>query len=402
MNLFGKTDIETTHSKANTIKEALPTTAFGELRTATLNPVLQNVFTYGVNTRFFDKTETNGGVVSSANSMAVLTTSASGNSTAGITSIERAKYRSGQGLVARFSAMFPSKSAADAFNCDIGIGTTDDNLCFRQSNIGAAVVRTVGGVENIIYQSAWNVDRCNDTGNIPTINFQKLNVFEIVVQYLGSGQITFKIENPNTGRMETVHAIRYGSTATTPSLDQAAFALYAKAYSSSLESVVFKSASMFLAVEGQIDRTIALYNSYDNKKNIGGTETNIFTIRNRATFNSKTNYNIIYFENLSISNTDTKIAIVRVSLNTTLGGTPSYSNYDTNTSIAEVDTAGTTRTGGNIVLTYLLGGSASAYIDLSHYNLKIGPSKTLTVSANLISGSAADIYASLQWAEDQI
>jgi len=402
MNLFGKTDIETNYSKSDIIKDALPTTAFGELRTATLNPVLQNVFTYGVNTRFFDKTETNGGTVSTANSMAVLTTSASGNSTAAITTIERAKYRSGQGIVARFSAMFPAATAADAFNCDIGIGTTDDHLVFRQSNIGMAVVRTVSGVENITYQSAWNTDRCNGTGNIPTINFQKLNVFEIIVQYLGSGQITFKLENPNTGRMEAVHAIRYASTATVPSLNQTAFSLFAKAYSSSLEAVVFRTASMFLAVEGPIDRTIALYNSYDSKKNIGGTETNIFTVRNRATFNSKTNYNIIYFENLSISNTDTKIAIVRVSLNTTLGGTPSYSNYDTNTSIAEIDTAGTTRTGGNIVLTYLLAGGASAYLDLSHYNIKIGPSKTLTVSASLISGSAADIYASLQWAEDQI
>ena len=65
MNVFGKNTDTTTTATTDIIKDALPTTAFGEIRTATLTPVLQNVFTYGVNTRFFDKTETNGGVVSS-------------------------------------------------------------------------------------------------------------------------------------------------------------------------------------------------------------------------------------------------------------------------------------------------------------------------------------------------
>jgi len=163
-----------------------------------------------------------------------------------------------------------------------------------------------------------------------------------------------------------------------------------------------KTASMFLAVEGNIDRTIAITNSYDNVKNVGATENAIFTIRNRSTFNSKTNYNMIYFENLCISNSDTKTCIAKIVLNATLGGTPSYSNYDTATSLVEIDTAGTTRTGGSVIFTYVLSGGSSIYIDLSHYNIKIGPSKTFTISAQVTSGGTANVYASLNWIEDQI
>lgn len=71
--------------------------------------------------------------------------------------------------------------------------------------------------EEVIPQSSWD-DPCDGTVVLPSIDFSTGNVFEIDFQWLGYGQIRFRIENPLTGRFSTVHSIKYANTAGVPTM----------------------------------------------------------------------------------------------------------------------------------------------------------------------------------------
>ena len=92
---------------------SLPLTAFGDLRTAELSPIFQYTFEYTVdNTELTVNNITNGGTVTQADAMAVVTSSTTTNSTACLRSKQHAKYRAGQGGLSRFTALFTTPVAA--------------------------------------------------------------------------------------------------------------------------------------------------------------------------------------------------------------------------------------------------------------------------------------------------
>jgi len=79
------------------------------------------------------------------------------------------------------------------------------------------------------------------------------------------------------------------------------------------------------------------------------TEVAVFTIRNKSTYASKTNYIDILIESVSASIESSganNLGSIRLVRNATLGGTPSYTDINTNNSVVDYDTAGTTVTGG--------------------------------------------------------
>ncbi|GAF94537.1 unnamed protein product, partial [marine sediment metagenome] len=63
-----------------------------------------------------------------------------------------------------------------------------------------------------LQQSLWN------GGLTWTVDPTKGNVYKIEYQYLGYGNIYYSVENPETGRFELAHMIKYPNTNTQPSL----------------------------------------------------------------------------------------------------------------------------------------------------------------------------------------
>lgn len=390
---------------------SLSSTAFGELLVGQLTPVFQGSFEYTVdNTELNTNTLTDGGTVTQASAMAVLGTSTTTASDALFQSKRHAKYHSGLGGLQRFTALFSTGVAAT----DQLIGLADEigsSATFKNGYmIGYNNSDTIGihrfandGVETIL-QSAWD-DSLDGTGASGMVaDFTKLNVFEIRFQYLGAGEIQFCIENPKTGSFFIFHKIKYANSSTVPSCFNPNFNFTMWVDNKATSSdIVMKSASYGFFVEGktkyqeihQPDQSSGI-----REKTTVTTEVAIFTIRNKTTYASKTNFIDIVLLNTSAAieaSGANNLGNFRLVKNATLGGTPSYSDINTANSVVEIDTAGTTVTGGVELMAALLAGKNDSVLEnLSDFDFIISPGETVTL-VGASPNSAATIDGTLLW-----
>lgn len=391
---------------------SLPMTAFGDLRTAELSPIIQVTFDATVtNTEIGTITTANTGAVTQENSLIKATTGATTASTARWATTRHAKYRSGFGGLNRFTAMFTTGVSGT----EQAVGLSDVAGSSASHKNGYAVgyngatfsfLRWNNDVLIPIAQSAWD-DPMDGTGpSGMTLDPTKLNVYYIEFQYLGAGAINLWIESDLTGKMILAHTIQYVNQNTVPSVRNPNFNMMIHAINSGTTSVltVF-SGSMSFFVEGKSKYTELQQPQFSSgkkqKTSVSTTEVALFTIRNKTTYNSLTNYIDIFLENAQTSieaSSANNLGQVRLVKNATLGGTPSYSDINTTDSVVEIDVAGTTVTGGKeIIFTPLAGKNDRATIDLTPYEIILGPGDTLTAAA--LSANSSTINAGLLWKE---
>jgi len=127
------------------------------------------------------------------------------------------------------------------------------------------------------------------------------------------------------------------------------------------------------------------------------TETNIISLQNASTFQGFTNRIVVEGTIFSCASDGTKTATVYIKQGVTLGGTPSFSDIDATNSVASIDTAGTTVTGGSTVLAIPLAKVDSRVLDMTPFRFRLYPGQTMTFSAE--SSSATEIDIGLNWQE---
>ena len=261
-------------------------------------------------------------------------------------------------------------------------------------------------VDTWVPQASWNGDKMDGTGGSsnPTgqnLDVTKGNVYQINFQWLGFGLIEFSIEDAATGRFVPVHQIKYANSNTVPSLLNPSFPILWKVENTTnTTNITLKGASCVGEVEGKIvylGPTNAIGNT---KTNVTTTLTNIITIRNKSTYQTLTNRTPINILKYSVSVDGTKPAEFQIVKNTTLGGTPSYTDISTNTSVIEYDTAGTTLTGGQSIDFGSLGstGNISEGGQVTT-DIIILPGETLTLAVNATQ-STTDATVGIRWVED--
>jgi len=104
---------------------------------------------------------------------------------------------------------------------------------------------------------------------------------------------------------------------------------------------------------------------------------------------------------ITLANAGNRQATFRLLGNTTLGGTYNYTYENEDNLISEVDTSGTTVTGGTELASFVVAAGESASINLAPFRIRIPPSLALTVSAvQNAGGSAGNLTAALTWYED--
>lgn len=372
--------------------------AFGEINNCELTPIIQHTFPYNVNDRFFIKELPEGASDDVVNSTLRLKTGTGPNIQASIRSKKAIRYRAGQGIRARFTAVFIN-SAATATSY-IGIGHIDDGFFFGYvgTTFGILYRSEASGaiVDTFIPEADWN-------GQTVNFNKDKGNVYQIQFQYLGFGEINFSIEEQNTGEFVVVHTIRYANTSIYPSLKNATLPYYLFVDNgTSGVDIELRSASCGFFVEGK-SKINGLPNAISNEKTgIATTETNILTIRNKEFFpiSPSHNHSEIYPNIIKLVATGgTRPAKIRILLNTTLGGVPSFTDIDTNTSCVDYDVAGTTVSGGYVIAEDIVPKDGYTTIDLGKINAFLDREDTLTIAAQTSSGTI-DIYASINWVED--
>lgn len=372
--------------------------AFGEAINAELTPKIQIAFPYNINTDIVDTTVTGSGTVTQSDSKAVLQTTAASSSSAAFNSQRINKYRPGQGGLIRFTAIFTA--GAEGSTQAIGIGDSADRLCFAYNNTIFSILTRQDNVNTYVAQTAWSDDKGDGTSILPVIDQTKGNVFQIRYQWLGFGMLYFYMENPVTGKLICVHKIQYANANTVPSIFNPSLPLFAEVVNTTnATNIKLETSSMAAFVEG---RSVILgpKNSIDNTKaSIGTTENNIVTIRNKATFASKTNRVGVMLSLMGAAVDGTKPAICRIIKNATLGGSPSFTDISVNTSVIDYDTAGTTISGGQALFTFPLAKADGFSEPAKDLDIEIDPGDTLTLSAKATSGTT-DVTAAFSWVED--
>ena len=389
---------------SNALQIDIPRSAFGEVEVVQPTPVVQADFIYNINADMVDSTVTGSGTVTQASAMAVLQTTAATNSSAMIETKRYLKYRPGQGCHVRGTALFTTGVAGSEQL--FGAGDSVDGLFFGYNGTSFGVMTRNNSVDTWVPQASWNGDKMDGTGGGSNPTGQNLdptkgNVYQINFQWLGFGLIEFSIEDANTGRFVPVHQVRYANANTVPSLLNPSFPiLWSVENTTNNTNITLKGASCVGEIEGKIEYlgpTNAIGNS---KTGVTTTLTNIITIRNKSTYQTLTNRTPINILKYSVSVDGVKPAEFQLIKNTTLGGTPSYTDISTNTSVIDYDTAGTTITGGQSIDFGTLGatGTVSEGGQVTT-DIIILPGETLTLAVRA-SATTTDATAAIRWVED--
>lgn len=387
-----------------------PLSAFGDFRTIELSPLFQGTCEYTVdNTDLTTNTIVNGGTVTQALAMCITSTSTTTASTALFQSKQHAKYHAGFGFLWRGTALFTAPVA----DTEQLIGIMDEvgsSVAFKNGFAIGYIGTTYGfhifkndTIETITLAN-WDdpLDGFGPSGD--TIAQTNIEVYYIGGQYLGAGAITVWRENTRTGVIQKVYTHLYSGLNTDPSVHNPNFhhTMWVN-NKTTTSNLIVKGASYAFFIEGKTEFTELQrpIHSTGIKQKTGVTsEVAILTIRNKATYASKTNFIDVHIEAAFMATEATNannISTCRIVKNATLGGTPSYSDINTTNSVIEVDTSGTTVSNGDPLFPFQLAGKNDKENKvMTGHKVILNPNDTLTIACLSGAGSAT-FNAGLSW-----
>lgn len=361
-------------------------------------------FQYGIPNTILTTTLVNGGTATTANSCAVLSTSGTAGSVAGVESFTSLRYVTGHEANALFTAAFTGSLAA---NTQQYLGILDSVSGFAVGFKGTSfgVISRNNGTDTFVPQSSFNVDRLDGTGPSGFLyNRLNLNVFRISYGWLGASVIKFQIMNSN-GNWILFHIIKQPNSSQNPSITNAMLPMGAQVFDPVGGNVLtLRTASWDMSIVDVNDtvgnRAFIVTNSLAIPLL---TETHLVTIRNQNTFQSAQNQINITFANYTIGQTTgTGIPmIVRIYKNATVTAT-SFSSVNAATSVASFSTAGVYVAGtGTLYLVAPFSGLSSGkspIIPPYIYNIVAYPGDTLTMTVQLPGGTVS-VIGGIEWTE---
>lgn len=310
-----------------------------------------------------------------------------------------------------------AKEIADADYSDVGNGWTatavDDTIIFTSfdaedktgtfslsgTTAAGTFAETVTGVlptETFIAQADWNGDKFDGVDDPTILDPTKGNVFQIQYQWLGFGGIKFFIEEPDTADVSRIHTIEYANNNTIPSLNNPTLPLCIEVINTTNTSaMIINNGSMGGFIEGK-DEKLGLTHSEDKSLSVT-TEAAILSIRNKEVYQSKVNRTRVQIMSVNLATDGNKSTNFACYINSALGGTPVFTDHNTNVSVIEIDTAGTTITNGNKVIDVPMEKVGSNPLDTENLNILLSPGDTFTVTAK--SANANIVEVGITWKE---
>jgi|WetSurMetagenome_2_1015567.scaffolds.fasta_scaffold27989_4 hypothetical protein len=395
--------------------------AFGSLEIVDITPVLQGDFVYGLNTQLWSSGSVSGSGAAVDTNASRLRIQGGTNATgfSFITSRRSIRYRAGQGTLARFTPLF---TAGVANNIQLwGIGSISSNApydgyFFGYNGISFGIAHYNSGTPTWYTQTSdWNGDKVDGSAGT-SFTWDKTKGVPVMIKYpfLGYGDIEFFVQNPTTGRWVLVHTIAYANSSTSVQVSNPTlqFIGFTKNSGNTTNQIMY-CASVGVFISGMRSFVGNPKWAIDNNKSTITTETNILTLRNATTYNGVTNRGLIRLNSISFGGDAGKntvaSATMRLKVNASLGGSPSYTAINGTTadggvtitsgnSIASYDTAGTTVTGGTHIYNLTVSEPGSTWIDLTPFDIFVAPGETMTFSG--FSSSSATITIAVNWTED--
>lgn len=266
--------------------------------------------------------------------------------------------------------------------------TTGSAASFSTQSTGVALT------EDFTALADWNGADCS------WLDPSKGNVYRVDVQYLGYGDIDLYIEFADPKRYELAHRLHLANELTTTNVTNPSYRIgWTSSNRGDTTGVTVRGASAAAFTQGDLiiqDES----RSYSVNKASVSTEVAVLTVKALDVLDGKVSLSDILLQSLSVSTDSTKGAIFKVYKNATLAGSPVYNFIEEGVSIAVVDVAGTTVSGGRLLNTITIGAAQSRNVDLTNYDIKLFPSDTLTVTAQITSGAASSMVVALTWKED--
>lgn len=470
--------------------QELMLTAFNELSVAEDTPLFQITAQYGLRD---DVLQINiGGTTTSSDANFIASTGTGANNVSAIVSRREAQYKSGQGLKAKFTALFTQGVASSTQQA--GFITSESAFCFGYNGTEFGILYaknglledqelqittpasgaenatvTVDGTAYVIpitagtvqqnaytiatYLSAnapgYNFTSNNDivyalallpdfgagsfafssatavatwtqitNGLLPTETWVKQadwnvnptiqldptlgNVYQIQIQYLGYGGITFWAEDPLTSKLEIVHIIHYSSTATVPSVSNPIFRVgWAARNTGNTTNLTVKGASAGAFIEGKgvidaLSRGVSATTTA-----VGTTRTNILAIRNRLTFFGRANRAEVLLQAIYLTTDTGKTAIFDIVERPILSaGFLSFSYVDSVNSLLETATNKVTVSGGNVIASFAVKATGSFQVDVSKIIKLIRPGITYSIASRVTSSAASEMDCTVIWKDD--
>lgn len=269
-------------------------------------------------------------------------------------------------------------------------------------------------------QYNWNQDRAFGFRDLPCIDFTNGNVFEINMQWLGFGNIIFRMEHPTTGTFYDIHHIRYSAKNALTSLLNPNLPLYVavEKFGAASTDIFVKTSSMGLFVMGDNNKILgprlgkaATYYTLGGNAMSAGTYYNIITLRNLPIFNNTRNYSEIYALAASFSFTAgsaiTRGGIFTVFLQPVLDNSTEtlvWTKRNSVTSTVDYCTNVVSISGGNELLSFVFNPVDSTTLPLTDLELFIPPGYWITIAfkpyvalSNSLATNAADFGFSASW-----
>ena len=364
---------------------------FGQLKVTEETPLASYTFQYGINTEIVTASSADGGSVTQSQNFAVVATGVADSGVAVLQSNGATRYVPGQGIRIRFTAVWTNCVANS--RQEVGIGNANDGFFFGCVGSSFGVIHRNNGSETFIAQSAWN-------GKRPTFDVTKGNIYSVAYQWLGFGVIRFQMELP-TGELVLVHQINYPNSASVTSVQNPIMGMYMRARNEGhAGNVQLKVPSFGVVTEGHESHEGVPWGAL-NRKSLSGTYVNVLTLKNKATFIDAGNQNRARLINVHISSSGNSSIDCKAVMNTTLGGSPSFTDTSTATSFTSTDTAGTTVTGGRTMHVAVVEGNSGG-VDM-HFNGAdyVDPGETMTIACLSSAGAASPVVGvALNWHEE--
>ena len=189
---------------------------------------------------------------------------------------------------------------------------------FSQQMAGTSLTTT------FVNRTSWN----GSSTMVNSLDPLKRNMYAIEYAWYGSGNILFKVYNPDTSLYETVHTLSFANTTTTPSLSSPN--MYLQQGVASLGSTTAMTMVISGGYAGYLGQK-TLYiptHSFSNVVSIPkNTETVISVLKNRNCYNGFSNQSEIRIKHMSFTTNGSKPVVIRFYKNPTSLSTNQDDDY---------------------------------------------------------------------------
>ena len=252
----------------------------------------------------------------------------------------------------------------------------------------------------------FNHDKLDGTGpSGMIIKPDKLNVFQINFRWLGAGQITYSVEDPE-GNIIPFHHEHYAGKNEDVHLDNPSMKIgyVAASLGGSGTDVKVEGGSMMGGIEGKINIT-SLPSSH-SRSSVALTQdqyTHLFSIKNRLLLNGKINLREVLLNNLSAGITVASgkvFGTVYLFLNANVSTDHIWNPINSESQVYYSNVAGQITLANEFpLMSFVIAQDAPISIDLSNVRIALPPNNTISV-AIITPTNSVDGAVSLNWIED--